>query len=304
MTEEPRPDDLTNVPSGPPAYSQPGGYEQPAYQQPSYAPPPTYQQPTYQQPAYQPPTYQQPTGYQQPGVGQQPGYGQQPQQPGWNQQPGYQQPGYPQQQPAWGQQPTYWNAGAATEYGYNTSILAIIAGVVLLLWGLLWTFGGIALIAVSNATGLITDNLGQNLADSIHNIIVVVGAVVLIVGLLQLLSALGVWLHKSWARILGILFGILGTLLRPRRRGGCRPEPKPVRHLVERERQQHGRRAGRARLLRAHPRGPDHRRRPLSQGARHLLASIDLAARRLSPRTATRLPTWEARSDSQRQTHV
>jgi hypothetical protein len=217
MTEEPRPDDLTNIPSGPPAYAQPGGYEQPPneqppYQQPAYAPPPAYQQPTYQQPTYQPPTYQQPTGYQQPGFGQQPGYGQQPQQPGWNQQPGYQQPGYPQQQPAWGQQPTYWNAGAATDYGYNTSILAIIAGVVLLLWGLLWTFGGIALIAVSNATGLITDNLGQNLADSIHNIIVVVGAVVLIIGLLQLRSALGVWLHKSWARILGILFGILGTL--------------------------------------------------------------------------------------------
>jgi len=212
MTEEPRPDDLTNVPSGPPAYSQPGGYEQPGYQQPSYAPPPTYQQPTYQQPGYQQPSYQQPGYGQQPQqpTYQQPGY-QQPQQPGYPQ-PGYQQPGYPQQQPGWGQQPTYWNAGATTEYGYNTSILAIIAGVVLLLWGLLWTFGGIALIAVSNVTGLITDNLGQNLADSIHNIIVVVGAVVLIIGLLQLLSALGVWLHKSWARILGILFGILGTL--------------------------------------------------------------------------------------------
>jgi hypothetical protein len=212
MSEEPRPDDLTNVPSGPPAYSQPGAYEQPAYQQPAYAPPPTYQQPGYQQPGYQQPTYQQPQqpGYQQPGY-QQPGY-QQPQQPGWNQQPGYQQPGYPQQQPAWGQQPTYWNAGAATEYGYNTSILAIIAGVILLLWGLLWTLGGVALIAVSNVTGLITDNFGQSTADAIHNVIVVVGAVILIVGLLQLLSAIGVWLHKSWARIIGILFAILGTL--------------------------------------------------------------------------------------------
>ena len=90
--------------------------------------------------------------------------------------------------------------------------LAITAGVLLLLWGLLWTVGGIALIAVSNVTGLITDNLGQNLADSIHNVVVVVGVVVLIIGLLQLLSALGVWLHKSWARIIGILFAILGTL--------------------------------------------------------------------------------------------
>jgi hypothetical protein len=207
MTEEPRPDEIpSNLPPGPPAYSPPVGYEQPGYQQPSYAPPPTYQQPGYQQPGYgQQPTYQQP-GYQQPTY-QQPGY----QQPGY-QQPGYQQPGYPQQ-PGWNQgQQTYWNTGAAVEYGYNTSILAIIAGVVLLLWGLLWTLGGVGLIAVSNVTGLITDNLGQNLADSIHNIVVVVGAVVLVVGLLQLLSALGVWLHKGWARILGILFGILGTL--------------------------------------------------------------------------------------------
>jgi hypothetical protein len=201
MTEEPRPDELpSNVPPGPPAYSQPGSYEQPGYQQPSYAPPPTYQQPTYQQPGYQQPGYQQPT-YQQPGY-QQPGY----------QQPGYQQPGYPQQQPSWGQQPTYWAAGAATEYGYKTSVLAIIAGIVLLLWGLLWTLGGIAAIALSNVTGLITDQFGQSVADSIHNVIVVVGVVILIIGLLQLLSALGVWLHKSWARILGILFGILGTL--------------------------------------------------------------------------------------------
>jgi len=216
MSEEPRPEEFPNSqPPGPPAYSQPGAYEQPAYQQPSYAPPPTYQQPGSQQPqpgyqqpqpGYQQPTYQQP-GYQQPGYGQQPTY----QQPGY-QQPGYQQPGYPQQ-PGWGQQQqTYWNTGASVEYGYNTSILAIIAGVFLLLWGLLWTLGGVALIALSNVTGLITDNLGQNLADSIHNVVVVVGAVILIVGLLQLLSALGVWLHKGWARILGILFGILGTL--------------------------------------------------------------------------------------------
>jgi len=215
MTEEPRPDDMTNVPSGPPAYSPPGGYEQPAYQQPTYAPPPTYQQPGYQQPGYQQPTYQQPgqqPGYQQPTY-QQPGYGQQPQQPGY-QQPTYQQPqqpGYPQQ-PGWGQQPTYWNAGAATEYGYNTSILAIVAGVILLLWGLLWTLGGVALIAVSNATGLITDSLGQSAADFLHNGIVIVGAVVLVIGILQLLSALGIWLHKTWARIIGILFSILGTL--------------------------------------------------------------------------------------------
>jgi len=208
MTEEPRPDEIpSNLPPGPPAYSQPGGYEQPGYQQPSYAPPPTYHQPTYQQPGYQQPGYpQQQPGYQQPGYPQQ--------QPGY-QQPGYpqQQPGYPQQQPAWGQQqPTYWASGAVTEYGYKTSILAIIAGVLLLLWGLLWTLGGIAAIALSNVTGLITDQFGQNVANSVHNVIVVVGVVVLIIGLLQLLSALGVWLHKSWARIIGILFGILGTL--------------------------------------------------------------------------------------------
>jgi hypothetical protein len=211
MTEEPRPDDMTNVPSGPPAYSQPGAYEQPAYQQPSYAPPPTYQQPTYQQPNYQQPGYGQQPGYQQqPGYGQQPGY---QQQPGWNQQPAYQQPGYPQQQQqAWGQQPTYWNAGAAPEYGYKTSILAVIAGIVLLLYGLLATLAGIGLIAVSNFAGSFTDSLGSSLADAVTKSIVIVGAVVLIIGILHLLSALGVWLHKSWGRILGILFAILGTL--------------------------------------------------------------------------------------------
>ena len=232
MTEEPRPEDTSYAPPGPPGYQQPGAYEQPGY-----AAPPGYQQPAYQQPAYQQPAYQQP-GYQQPGYGQpgyqqqpgygqpqQPGYGQQPQQPGYGQ-PAYGQPGYvqpqPQQPSGWAQQPTYWTGGEDAQYGYKTSILAIIAGVFLLLWGLLWTVAGIGLIAVSNITGTIADNFGQNIADSVHNAIVVVGAVVLVVGVLQLLSALGVWLHKTWARVSGSSFGVFGHAPRPCCRGRCR----------------------------------------------------------------------------------
>ncbi len=41
-------------------------------------------------------------------------------------------------------------------------------GSLLLLWGLLWTLGGIALIAVSNVTGTITDNLGSELLRRDH----------------------------------------------------------------------------------------------------------------------------------------
>jgi protein-S-isoprenylcysteine O-methyltransferase Ste14 len=97
-------------------------------------------------------------------------------------------------------------------------VLAIIAGIPLLLWGLVWTIGGAVvlvfrslldqLVDTSIADGTITAANGNTLRD----IVVVVAVVVLIIGILQLLAAIGIWAHKGWGRWLGIIFGVLGTL--------------------------------------------------------------------------------------------
>src|SRR4051794_22613021 len=136
-----RQDETSNVPTPPyPQPPQPPGYPpQGAQGMPDikieidspdpYRPPaPTYPQPGYQQPPYQQPGYQQP-GYPAPG---QPQWGQpQPQQPGWVQ---------PQQ--------TYWAQGGEFATGpYGTNFLVIIAGIWLLIVGLLATLGGILVIA-------------------------------------------------------------------------------------------------------------------------------------------------------------
>lgn len=231
-------DPVPPAPDPVPTFQQPPAYQPPAFDAP---PPGAYQpQPGYQQPAYQQqPTYQQPP---QPGWGQppaaQPGpaWGQPPAQggPSWGQpqqQPGQPTWGQPQPPagPAWGQppqppapawsqpQPQYWgNPEANVSRPRQTSILAVLAGVLLLLVGLLPTFFGVLVIiggAAVNGLGDMTFG-GQvvHVGSGLAGAIVVIGVVVLVIGLLEVLSGIFIWAHHSWARFVGLAFGLLGTL--------------------------------------------------------------------------------------------
>ncbi|MEA2622759.1 MAG: hypothetical protein QOH61_1669 [Chloroflexota bacterium] len=232
MTDEQRPEDTTtNLPTPPSTESVvPPAYQQPAFQQPAYpaAAPPAYPTGGYQQPGYpQQPAYPQQPGYpvgtQPPPQYQQPAYPQAP--PQYQQQPGYPPaPGYPPQaQPpgAWGQAPApnYWVTAEATQYGKGNSVLAIIAGVPLLLYGLLVTLAGAAILVVrSLLDDAITSAIGDGSltatdARTLRDVIVGVAVVILIIGILHLLAAIGIWAHKGWGRWLGIIFGVIGTLI-------------------------------------------------------------------------------------------
>ena len=174
--------------------AQPGWQQQPpsgqhGWQQPQapgqHAPPPQQQ---WQQPAQQ---------WQQPGqqAWQQPGqpYGQPYAQPGYPPQAGY----YQQEAP------------------YGSSALATIAGLLLLLLGLVDVIGGAFLFVnpqpLSSFVGRVQEiNVGIRLTrDSLG----AMPAVLLVMGVVELLSAIGVFGHKTWGRVLGILVALVGLVI-------------------------------------------------------------------------------------------
>ncbi len=196
-----------------PAYTQPA-YTQPT--QPTYEPPQPPQPPQSPQPPAYPPAYAQPQPPQQPGYP--PAY-QAPPQPGYPPayQPPYQQAPY-QSAPGWGQPQAGWAPGPES-YRYGSSIMAILAGFVLFIFGLIMTLGGIGGFLVGQTAGAITPantGLSEAMLDSIRGVIGIVSIVVLVLGISHILSAIFIWAHRSWARFLGIilsgLFGLFGLL--------------------------------------------------------------------------------------------
>ena len=213
--------------AGTQAYQQPGtqAYQQPAqqaYQQPQQG----YDQQAYQQ-GYQQPqqgydpnaAYQQQQGYQQPqyydpnAYGQQPGY--------YDQNAAYQQQ-YAQQQ--YGQQPAPYGyaqpgqeAWPEVEVGWNRSFIAVLAGWVLLTWGLVFGIIGAIILWLNSVTELIPESVTLtedvlDLAARADDQIIATGGIVLILGLMHLIGAVGIFGHRRWGRAFGIVLGFLGVL--------------------------------------------------------------------------------------------
>ena len=189
-------------------WQQPQAPAQQGWQQQGASAPPL---PT-QQPAPPPQQWQQPAQpaqqWQQPAqpYGQQPTqpYGQQPygQQP-YAQQP-YGQPGYPPQAGYYQQEAPYGSAGLAT-----------LAGLLLLLLGLVDVIGGALLFVnpspLSSFVGRVQEiNIGIRLTrDSLG----AMPAVLLVIGVAELLAAVGIFGHKTWGRVLGILAALVGLAM-------------------------------------------------------------------------------------------
>ena len=193
----------------PNAYGQQQGYQQPqqGYQQPQYYDPNAYGQ---QQQGYQQPQYYDPNAYgQQPGYYDQNAYQQQYAQQGY-QQPapyGYAQPGQEQ-----------W-IGEAEVGGYNRSFLAVLSAWVLLTWGLVWGFAGALVLYFQGLTDWLPDvtfsaDVNQLIDDveSAQERIVAFGGILLIIGIVQVIAAVGVFGHRRWGRAFAIVISILGIL--------------------------------------------------------------------------------------------
>ena len=208
-------------------YQQPQpGYDQQQYQQPQYYD----QQQQYQQPQYQQPQpgydqsaygqqpqqqYQQPQYYDQSAYGQQQGYYDQS---AYGQ---YQQQGYPQQ-PA--QTYAYAQPGqdqyyAQGEGGYDRSFAAVLAGWVLLTWGFVWGIAGALVLYAQSITDWVANvPLSADVETLIADIeatedrIFAFGAILVIIGIIHLIGAIGIFGHRRWGRAFGLVLGLLGIL--------------------------------------------------------------------------------------------
>ncbi|CAN5856478.1 hypothetical protein BH23CHL8_BH23CHL8_19150 [soil metagenome] len=213
-------------------------YAQQQYDPQAYA----QQQQQYAQQQYDPQAYAQqqqqyaqqgypPQGYEQQGqaYGQQPGY---PPQggyydPSWQQgygyPPGYAQqpaPGYPPQPYAYGATPPgAWPMEAdpwqAQPTGYARSAMAIISGFILFAWGLFYlVYGALALWLGSLSEFLAEAGLNAQLRSTLDEMFTnpVAGGILVALGVLHILGAFGIWIHRGWGRAIGIFMGLLGTV--------------------------------------------------------------------------------------------
>ena len=198
-----------------PQYYDPNAYvqqQQPqqGYQQPQYYDPNAYGQQQQPQQGYQQPQYYDPNAYgQQQGYYDQNAYQQQYAQQGYGQQPGtpyaYAQPG----QDAWAQ---------AEPAGYGRSFIAVLSGWVLLTWGLVIGIIGAIVLWMNSVTDLIPADATlsqdvQDLAARADDQIIATGGIALILGLIHLIGAMGIFAHRGWGRAFGIVLGFLGVLV-------------------------------------------------------------------------------------------
>lgn len=138
-----------------------------------------------------------------------------PPQQGWTPGPGmlpmpnpYQQPpqwgsGYPGQSPYWSSPPRY-----------GSSPLAVIAGILLLLVGVLLTLFGLLMLAVGMGGAAFLGEMDPFIGDpaAVAAFILVFAFILLSIGILEIVASIGVFVHKGWARWLGIVMAAIGLV--------------------------------------------------------------------------------------------
>lgn len=190
---------------------------QPIVPQPVTPPPPA---PAWQQQAPPPPAQQwQPTPVPPPPPpAQQSWQQQQPQQPWAQPQQQYQQPyGQPYGQPY--VQPYGQPYAAQPLAGFNTSPLAVFAGLLLVVFGIgIIALGFFTLGQGAALSQFIRDNdikvFGAQLSrDLLRSVLAPSPAILMVLGTLQLICGIGVMAHKSWGRWLGFLIALLALVV-------------------------------------------------------------------------------------------
>jgi hypothetical protein len=174
-----------------------------SWQQPSTAstsPPASWQQPTTSTPpasADQPP----------PATATAP-----PQAPTWQQAAppaavaatGWQQP---QPQSQWVQP-----APMVAQEGGTTG-LAKVGSIILILFGLLTTLAGLLITVAVNTLRDAFETQFPQFGEAFANVAVTLGIVILVIGIVEVLTGIFSWRGSGWARVVGIIYGLLFGLL-------------------------------------------------------------------------------------------
>ena len=218
------------TPADPPAVEGAGWVEPP----PAAAPPPVegagWVQPPAAPPAAAGPAWGQPAGVPPPVEGA--GWVQPPPPPAAAPGPAWGQPPAPAAPPAGFAQPQApapagwaqpqapapgWIQPVLTQKG-SVTILARIAGLVLVLLGLFWGLIGVVLIIGGSAFRSFLDQFGplnsdtttvDNAGNIVGGIFVGFGIVILVLAIVEVLGGFGTLLGKTWGRIIGILYSLV-----------------------------------------------------------------------------------------------
>jgi hypothetical protein len=92
----------------------------------------------------------------------------------------------------------------------------VIAGIVLLLFGLLTLLTGVILIVAGTAVGQLGDAFASagvpGLESSVGSIVTVMGVAIAFYGGLEVLGSIGVFARRGWGRAIGIVVSVIGVL--------------------------------------------------------------------------------------------
>jgi hypothetical protein len=137
-----------------------------------------------------------------------------PQQQAWDPTQSPYPPAYPPQYQVWqsGYPGSYWSPRPV----YATSTLVNLAAIALLVFGGLFTLFGLLLVVVASAGSAMLTELDPTYADfgaAAASFVVTVAIVILVVGILEMVAAIGLFVHRAWARWMGIILGIVGVLI-------------------------------------------------------------------------------------------
>jgi hypothetical protein len=125
-----------------------------------------------------------------------------------------------QAQPAWPpppagtQAPAAWPpaAAGAMAVGPTTSVLVVLAGIFLLIVGIL-TFGLGSLFGLLG--GLLatagTSESGLEVFGPIGGLVAGLAFLVVFWGLLEIIASIGMFIHRGWGRALGLIVGVVGV---------------------------------------------------------------------------------------------
>ncbi|HTC86022.1 MAG TPA: hypothetical protein VK656_04930 [Candidatus Acidoferrum sp.] len=96
----------------------------------------------------------------------------------------------------------------------STTGFAKTAAILLIAFGMLLGLFGLVFIAAGAAAGTIDQSFLVGVsAATLRDFVAGVGIVVLVFAVIQILGGIGSWRGSGWGRVIGLVYGVLGTLL-------------------------------------------------------------------------------------------